>query len=294
MPQHRARLVHQDYWRALGTWSPDTWTLPFLVEHEGVVVGMQALEGSGFTVGRTVDSVSWLVPEVRGRGLGVAMRAAVLSLAFDHLGALAAVSSAWLDNAASLGVSRRLGYVDNGVTLNPSTSGLRELQHLRLTAGDWQESGRGRQVRVVGLEPCLPWFGLAPDPAHGGGNGPGSRHLGMVVDRPAAEVYDFAADPRNLSRWAAGLAGSTVEREGDTWFTDSPMGRVTVAFARPTTSGCWTTKSRWRPGRRSTTRCGSWVTATAARWSSPSGDRQGRPTTSSSATRPRWSRTWPG
>ncbi len=61
--------------------------------------------------------------------------------------------------------------------------------------------------------------------------GSGSRHIGVRIERPASEVYEFAADPLNLPRWAAGLAGSTVERDGDRWFTRSPMGRVTFTFA---------------------------------------------------------------
>jgi len=58
-----------------------------------------------------------------------------------------------------------------------------------------------------------------------------TQHVSIGVDRPAAEVYDLAADPRNLPRWAAGLAGSTVEPDGDRWATDSPMGRITFSFA---------------------------------------------------------------
>jgi hypothetical protein len=58
-----------------------------------------------------------------------------------------------------------------------------------------------------------------------------SQHISVGIDRPASTVYDFAADPLNLPKWAAGLAGSTVERDGERWFTDSPMGRVTLAFA---------------------------------------------------------------
>jgi hypothetical protein len=58
-----------------------------------------------------------------------------------------------------------------------------------------------------------------------------SQHISIGIDRPASTVYDFAADPLNLPKWAAGLAGSTVERDGERWFTDSPMGRVTFAFA---------------------------------------------------------------
>ena len=56
-----------------------------------------------------------------------------------------------------------------------------------------------------------------------------ARNFG--INRPASEVYDFAADPLNLPRWASGLAGANVERDGEHWFTESPMGRVTITFA---------------------------------------------------------------
>jgi hypothetical protein len=58
-----------------------------------------------------------------------------------------------------------------------------------------------------------------------------SQHISISIDRPAVRVYDFAADPLNLPKWAAGLAGSRVEQDGDLWFTESPMGRVTFTFA---------------------------------------------------------------
>lgn len=159
--QHRTRLVHQDYWRSMGTWSPTAWSLSFAVEHENLIMGVQSLEATDFLGVHTVDSGSWLVRSARGRGIGAAMRTAVLGLAFDHLGAHAAVTSARQDNGPSLGVSRRLGYRDNGVSLNASGSGLTVLAHLRLTAADWQASGHASDVRVSGLEGCMPWFGLS-------------------------------------------------------------------------------------------------------------------------------------
>ena len=64
-----------------------------------------------------------------------------------------------------------------------------------------------------------------------------SQHLSIGIDRPASQVYDFAADPLNLPKWAAGLAGSSVERNGEQWYTDSPMGRVTFTFAPPNDFG---------------------------------------------------------
>ena len=60
-----------------------------------------------------------------------------------------------------------------------------------------------------------------------------SKHLSVSIRRPWREVYAFAADPTNLPRWAAGLAGTTVERDGGMWTTDSPMGLVRIAFAEP-------------------------------------------------------------
>jgi hypothetical protein len=59
-----------------------------------------------------------------------------------------------------------------------------------------------------------------------------SRHLSVVIRRPPSEVYDFAAEPDNLVRWAAGLAGAEVHREGDTLVTDSPTGPVRIAFVQ--------------------------------------------------------------
>jgi RimJ/RimL family protein N-acetyltransferase len=162
--QNRARLCYQDYWRSVGTWSPSSWSLEFAVESDGMVVGVQALEAEQFPVLRTVGSGSWLIQRVRGRGIGVAMRIAVLGLAFDHLGALAAVTSARTDNSASLGVSRRVGYSDNGVSLTDSARGVVELRQFRLTAPVWQAAGHGAEVTVTGFEPCRPWFGLgAPE-----------------------------------------------------------------------------------------------------------------------------------
>lgn len=58
-----------------------------------------------------------------------------------------------------------------------------------------------------------------------------SRHISVWIDRPADEVYRYAADPRNLPRWAVGLAHSEVTPAGDDWVAESSMGPVTIRFA---------------------------------------------------------------
>lgn len=161
----RRRQLVAEIWKHRGGWSPDAWCLDLAVEVAGRVVGVQALEGEEFPLLRTVDSFSWLSTDVRGRGLANLMRAGVLALAFEHLGAEIAVSSARTDNPASLAVSYRMGYVDNGLSRTNTPSGPAELQHVRLTREAWREGGR--TAEVSGVESCLPWFGIGP------GDGPG-------------------------------------------------------------------------------------------------------------------------
>ena len=156
--EDRRRQLVAEIWKHRGTWSPESWCLDLAVEVEDRVVGVQALEGDQFRLLRTVDSFSWLAKDVRGRGLATEMRTAVLALAFDHLGAEVAVSSAVTDNAPSLAVSYRLGYVDNGLSRTNTPTGPRDLQHVRLTREVWRASDR--TADVTGLDPCLPWFGL--------------------------------------------------------------------------------------------------------------------------------------
>ena len=158
---HRAILA-QSYWRAMGTWSPHDWVLPFTVRHDGELIGMQALEGPDWTAERTVDSWSWLVGDARGRGWGQQMRAAVLALAFGPLGARAAISSAVVDNTSSLGVSQALGYRNTHTSVLEHSG--QTLSHLRLDQSDWETSGIARGIAIEGVDsPALALFGLVGD-----------------------------------------------------------------------------------------------------------------------------------
>jgi RimJ/RimL family protein N-acetyltransferase len=85
------------------------------------------------------------------------MRVAVLELAFTGLGAESAVSGALTDNAASLAVSRKLGYRLDGVNREVVQGELRMDQRLRLDRLDWRAPF---SVPVKGLENCLSEFGL--------------------------------------------------------------------------------------------------------------------------------------
>jgi RimJ/RimL family protein N-acetyltransferase len=160
----RGTVVHQDYWRAMGTWTADAWRLNFGVWRGDTLLGAQELEGNDFVQLRTVDTASFLVVAARGAGLGKQMRRAVLALAFGPLGAEYAITSAWHDNHASLGVSRSLGYVDNGIERHRREGDatiVDDLVHLRMTRAAWLASGLADGVAVDFPDACRPYFGLA-------------------------------------------------------------------------------------------------------------------------------------
>ena len=159
-PMERARGVMQHHWNQLASWAADRWSLPLAVFHDGAVIGSQSVTGKEFAAVRQVSTGSWLGLRYQGHGFGTEMRAAVLELAFAGLGAQVAVTAAMTDNPASLGVSRKLGYRDNGVLRSAVRAGWGYEQQLALELEDWR-AHRSVPVQIEGLEDCIDQFGLA-------------------------------------------------------------------------------------------------------------------------------------
>ncbi len=63
------------------------------------------------------------------------------------------------------------------------------------------------------------------------------HHIRTYIARTPQDVYAFASDPRNLPRWASGLAGSEVAKEGDEWIMEAPFGKVRVKLAEQNSFG---------------------------------------------------------
>ncbi len=148
-------------WGRWARWHPSEWSLELAVVAGGAVVGTQGIGARDFAVVREIRSGSWLGRPHQGRGLGTQMRAAALHLAFEGLGAVAALSDAFEGNPASLRVSEKLGYVPDG-TDRLSRRGIPAVSRtLRLERDRWERLEARPEVELVGLEECLPWFGLA-------------------------------------------------------------------------------------------------------------------------------------
>lgn len=153
------RNMAQYQWSLRNRVAPNNWLIAFAVHHEGRVIGSQDLSAHGFADRRTVNTGSWLTRSAQGSGLGTEMRAALLSFAFDVLGAEWAESGAASWNAASLGVSRKLGYEPNGVTrVAPRAGEPGEEQRVRLARDafvrpEWT-------ITVRGAAPALAQLGV--------------------------------------------------------------------------------------------------------------------------------------
>lgn len=164
-PRHtlvRETLRHT--WRMRANIRPESWDLGFVVCRNSVPIGMQDLNARDFSVTRTVGTGSWLSQPHQGQGYGKEMRSAVLAFAFDHLGAEVAESDAAVWNESSLGVSRSLGYVANGVRRVVARPGeVMEQQQVRLEAKRFLRPGW--QLSVEGAEAAREELLAAPGTA---------------------------------------------------------------------------------------------------------------------------------
>lgn len=148
--------------RTKASLTPDHWSLQFAVRRDGELLGTQGLDADDFGVTRTAETGSWLAMRHQGRGVGTRMRQAVCAFAFDVLGAAEVTSGAFLDNPASLAVSRKVGYRPDGVRRLARQGSVALNQRLVLTAEDLV---RGEPIEVVGAEPLLTFLGLTPSAA---------------------------------------------------------------------------------------------------------------------------------
>ena len=123
----------QHHWRSRAELSPDKWSLELGVWRDGVFVGSQGVRTTNFRVTRTGETGSWLGLPFQGQGTGTLMRQAICALCFDHLGFTELMSGAFTDNPQSRGVSRKVGYVENGLVRYKRRDALAVNQQLLLT-----------------------------------------------------------------------------------------------------------------------------------------------------------------
>ncbi|WP_050515353.1 GNAT family N-acetyltransferase [Streptomyces rimosus] len=148
-PEERGRSTFQYQLGLIAEWRPERWAFGLAVMRGGKPVGLQELAAADFGVTREAETGSWLGLAHQNQGIGTEMRAAALHFAFERLGAHAVTSAAMTDNTRSLAVSRKLGYVPDGVKVIAVRGEARTLRRLRLDRERW-EAHRTVPVEVAG------------------------------------------------------------------------------------------------------------------------------------------------
>jgi RimJ/RimL family protein N-acetyltransferase len=126
--------------------TPERWLVPFAVLDGGRAVGVVVLESAAWPAQRTVGTRAWLARSHQGRGLGRRARLMLLEVAFAHLEARAAVTTAAEDNHASRRITERLGYRETG--RGRGDDGVEEI-HYRLARDAHRERLDGTEVDGV-------------------------------------------------------------------------------------------------------------------------------------------------
>jgi RimJ/RimL family protein N-acetyltransferase len=113
-PPDMPRAMGQFHWGRRAGFSAARWSADFAVFYDGELVGSQGIGTCDYLITRTAETGSWLGRRYQGRGIGTAMRQVICAFAFDWLDAGQITSAAYADNPASLAVSRKCGYTENG------------------------------------------------------------------------------------------------------------------------------------------------------------------------------------
>jgi len=108
------RCMGQFHWGQRASFSVAKWSADFAVFYDGELVGSQGISTHDYVITRTGETGSWLSRRYQGKGIGTAMRQVICAFAIDCLDAEEITSAAYTDNPASLAVSRKCGYTENG------------------------------------------------------------------------------------------------------------------------------------------------------------------------------------
>jgi RimJ/RimL family protein N-acetyltransferase len=148
----------QYHWRNRAEFSPLKWTADFAVFWNGELAGSQGIGTQDYLTTRTGETGSWLSRRFQGRGIGTAMRQVICAFAFDHLDAEFVTSGAFTDNPASLAVSKKVGYEQQGWRRVVRLGQPATIQGLVLTPGNFNRYGHA--LTVEGLDPFRRMIGL--------------------------------------------------------------------------------------------------------------------------------------
>jgi len=155
-----ARNVYRYHAKLRQEMSPERWSLEFAARLDHTLIGVQSLTAEHFVTTRSAESGSWLGQAWQGKGIGTLNRIAILTLAFEGLGADEVTTSAWADNVASNAVTRKLGYEPNGEERLDREGRVTVQKRFRMSRAMWE--ARGADLRphteIEGVDALRDWL----------------------------------------------------------------------------------------------------------------------------------------
>jgi RimJ/RimL family protein N-acetyltransferase len=131
-PEEMPRSMGHFHWGKRASFSVANWGADLAVFYDGELVGSQGISAHDYLITRTGETGSWLSRRYHGKGIGTAMRQVICAFAIDCLDAEQITSAAYTDNPASLAVSRKCGYTENGRELRTRMGKRATLQRIAL------------------------------------------------------------------------------------------------------------------------------------------------------------------
>lgn len=147
------------FWKCRAETTVAHWDICLAVIADGTPVGVCTVHADDFPTSRTATTGSWLGRRHQRQGLGLEMRQAALHLLFAGLGAERAVTNAWHDNAASLGVTRALPYAETATRTEQRRGQPDTMIEFAMTAERWDAVKRN-DIHLVGMSAVREQLGL--------------------------------------------------------------------------------------------------------------------------------------
>jgi len=161
----------QFHWKRRAAMTAESWALELAVFRDGVLVGVQGANATGFPLLRTAETESWLGLEHQGQGIGKRMRLMMLHLLFEGFGAVEATTGAFSDNSRSNGLTRSLGYTANGQVRHDRQGEAVTEYRYRMPRETWDARPEAQRpdVTLEGVAPVRAMLGMdgpekAPQP----------------------------------------------------------------------------------------------------------------------------------
>lgn len=139
------------YWEQRARTQPASWNLHMAAIVDGEVIGTSGVGADDFALLGAFQTGSWLGQEHQRQGFGKEMRRASLALGFNGLGARTAHTTAWQDNAASLGVTRSFGYEEESRRIARRRDGRDEMIGFRMDRARFDQLDT-TDIELVGID----------------------------------------------------------------------------------------------------------------------------------------------